>query len=118
MVVVVTPFMVTDTSLTTVLALDAPPLDPPLPLAADDEAAGEEEVPVVCDDPVVCEDVVEDEDWDDAGVVADDAIDEIDMESSRKGDIDKGSAGSRSAHPLNARTVRNRRRNPSWISVP
>jgi hypothetical protein len=89
MVVVVIPLRVTETSLTMVLAPDEPPADPLL-LAL--EVDWEE--PDWDDDAVV--------DWDDVAVVVDEPMAEIDMESSPEGDIDAGSATSRSACPFNA----------------
>lgn len=94
MVVVVIPLTVVETSLTTVFVVEVPPLDPLPPVAAD------------WDDP----------DWDDALVVVEDAavaeeeaMAEIDMESSRVGNIDESRAGWPSASPLNAARPRSRR---------
>jgi hypothetical protein len=96
MVVVVIPLRVTETSLTMVLAPDEPPADPLLlpadPLLLALEVDWEE--PDWDDDAVV--------DWDDVAVVVDEPMAEIDMESSPEGDIDAGSATSRSACPFNA----------------
>jgi hypothetical protein len=95
MVVVVIPLRVTETSLTMVLAPVEPPADPLLPV---DPLLPLAEVD--WDEPDWDEDAVVD--WDDVAVVVDEPMAEIDMESSPEGDIDAGSAMSRSACSFNA----------------
>ena len=96
MVVVVIPFKVTETSLTMVLAFDEPPPDPPAAAVDWEEPdCDEDEAAVAWDD--------------DAAAVVEDPMAEIDMESSPEGDIDEGSAISRSACPFNVARPRSRR---------